>query len=91
MLFAPRFLKNIQLNPVSKGTAVRQLKIALNRYPGNHLNTDDDAFDGSTKTVVENWQHNRGQKKDGVVDMVTWYWIHAPHIPPDKVPDLHPN
>jgi hypothetical protein len=89
MLFAPRFLKNLQLNPVSKGTAVRQLKHALNQYQGNNLDTTNDTFDKPTNDVVINWQHNRSQREDGIVDMVTWYWIHAPHIPPDGVPKLH--
>jgi peptidoglycan hydrolase-like protein with peptidoglycan-binding domain len=89
MLFAPR-LEQEDLRQGSDGTAVRQLKVALNRFPGNSFNTDDDAFDTRTKTVVQNWQDHRGQRVDGIVDRVTWYWIHAPHIPPDKVPNLHP-
>jgi GH25 family lysozyme M1 (1,4-beta-N-acetylmuramidase) len=91
MLFAPRFLKNLQLNPVSKGTAVGQLKHALNQYQGNNLDTTNDTFDKDTHDAVRNWQGHRFQRDDGIVDMVTWYWIHAPHIPPDKVPKLHPN
>jgi hypothetical protein len=37
MLFAPRFSQDLKLG--SKGTAVRQLKFALNQFPGNQLDT----------------------------------------------------
>jgi N-acetyl-anhydromuramyl-L-alanine amidase AmpD len=86
MLAAPPFSTNLKLD--SKGKAVRQLKHALNKFPPNHLKTSDDRFDKATKDAVENWQSHRRQNVDGVVDMVTWFWIHAPRdINP---PNLHP-
>jgi GH25 family lysozyme M1 (1,4-beta-N-acetylmuramidase) len=86
MLAAPAFSKDLKLG--SKGKAVRQLKHTLNRFPPNDLDTSGEVFDQATKKCVENWQKHRGQRVDGVVDMLTWYWMHAPkNVRP---PDLHP-
>jgi hypothetical protein len=38
---------------------------------------------------MRNWQDHRGQRIDGIVDLLTWYWIHAPSV--KQVPDLHPG
>jgi peptidoglycan hydrolase-like protein with peptidoglycan-binding domain len=87
MLAAPVFSETLKLG--SRGKAVRQLKHALNQFPPNNLDTNNEAFDQATKRTVENWQRHRGQHVDGVVDMLTWYWIHAPkEIRP---PNLHPK
>jgi peptidoglycan hydrolase-like protein with peptidoglycan-binding domain len=87
MLFAPRFSQDLKLG--SKGTAVRQLKFALNQFPGNQLDTNNAEFDQDTRKAVQNWQDHRGQRIDGIVDLLTWYWIHAPSV--KQVPDLHPG
>jgi hypothetical protein len=88
MLHAPNFSQTLKLN--STGTAVKQLKVALNRF-GNDLNTNEPVFDRKTEEVVKNWQAHRGQRLVpgvvGVVDMLTWFWIHAPSGHP---PELHP-
>jgi hypothetical protein len=87
MLGAPRLTTTLKLH--SKGKAVRQLKHALNKFPPNKLDTNNEVFDQATETIVKNWQEHRGQRVDGVVDMLTWSWIHAPKG--TKVPDLHPG
>lgn len=87
MLAAPAFSATLKVG--SRGKAVQQLKHALNKFPPNHLDTNNDAFDQATKRTVENWQRHRGQRVDGVVDMVTWYWIHAPKD--IRPPNLHPK
>jgi peptidoglycan hydrolase-like protein with peptidoglycan-binding domain len=87
MLAAPGFAGTLKLG--SKGKAVQQLKHALNKFPPTHLDTNNDAFDQATKQTVENWQRHRGQRVDGIVDMVTWYWIHAPKD--IRPPNLHPR
>lgn len=86
MLAAPVFSETLKLG--SKGKAVQQLKHALNKFD-NDLNTNNPDFDGDTKTVVKNWQHNRFQDDDGIVDMLTWYWIHSRMM--KHLPDLHPR
>jgi Putative peptidoglycan binding domain len=86
MLHAPNFSQTLKLN--STGTAVKQLKVALNLF-GNHLDTNNPLFDRQTEQVVKNWQEHRGQRLvDGTVDMLTWFWIHAPSGHP---PELHPT
>jgi GH25 family lysozyme M1 (1,4-beta-N-acetylmuramidase) len=87
MLFAPRFSQDLKLG--SKGRAVRQLKFALNKFPGNQLDTNNEEFKEDTRKAVRNWQDHRGQRIDGIVDLLTWYWIHAPSV--KQVPDLHPG
>jgi hypothetical protein len=41
---------------------------------------------------VRTWQRDRRQRDDGIVDMVTWYWMHVPKRA-DQIdfPDLHPR
>jgi hypothetical protein len=85
MLHAPNFSQTLKLN--STGKAVQQLKVALNKYPPNALDTSKPKFDPDTEKVVKNWQSHRGQRVDGVVDMLTWFWIHTPSGRPPK---LHP-
>jgi hypothetical protein len=89
MLHAPNFSQTLQLN--STGTAVKQLKVALNKF-GNQLDTDNPLFDRQTEQVVKNWQEHRGQRLvpgvAGVVDVLTWFWIHTPSGRP---PELHPG
>jgi murein L,D-transpeptidase YcbB/YkuD len=68
---------------------VRQLKFALNKFPGNQLDTNNAEFNQDTRKAVRNWQDHRGQRIDGIVDLLTWYWIHAPSV--KRVPDLHPG
>jgi hypothetical protein len=46
-------------------------------------------FGPETERVVRNWQKHRGQRVDGVVDMITWYWMHAPKD--IRPPNLHPR
>jgi peptidoglycan hydrolase-like protein with peptidoglycan-binding domain len=86
MLHAPMFSETLKEG--SKGKAVQQLKQALNRF-GNDLDTNNPNFGPDTKQVVKNWQKHRGQRVDGVVDMRTWYWMHAPEN--IKPPNLHPG
>jgi N-acetyl-anhydromuramyl-L-alanine amidase AmpD len=90
MLHAPNFSQTLKLD--STGTAVRQLKVALNQFSGNDLDTTKDRFDTETHDAVMNWQRHRGQRSaagvDGVVDMLTWFWIHTPSGHP---PELHPG
>jgi len=87
MLAAPVLSKTLKLG--SKGKAVRQLKHALNKFPPNDLDTNNEVFDQPTKDVVENWQDHRNQRVDGIVDVITWYWIHAPKDV--RPPNLHPG
>jgi hypothetical protein len=58
MLFAPRFSQDLKLG--SNGTAVRQLKFALNKFPGNQLDTNNAEFNQDTRKAVRNWQDHRG-------------------------------
>jgi peptidoglycan hydrolase-like protein with peptidoglycan-binding domain len=88
MLAAPVFSESLKQG--SKGKAVQQLKRALNRFPGNDLDTNNPNFGPDTKQVVRNWQAHRGQNDDGIVDMLTWYWIHVP-IENIEVPKLDPG
>jgi hypothetical protein len=40
---------------------VRQLKFALNKFPGNQLDTNNAEFNQDTRKAVRNWQDHRGQ------------------------------
>jgi len=86
MLAAPVFRTTLKLG--SKSEAVKQVKRALNKF-GNSLDTNNPGFGPVTEKVVKAWQAHRRQRVDGVVDMVTWYWVHAPDG--TTVPDLHPR
>jgi hypothetical protein len=86
MLHAPVFSETLREG--SKGKAVQQLKQALNKF-GNDLDTSNPNFGPETMRVVRNWQKHRGQRVDGVVGMLTWYWMHAPKD--IRPPNLHPR
>ncbi|MGH9197471.1 MAG: peptidoglycan-binding protein [Acidimicrobiia bacterium] len=89
MLGAPRFTRTLKLtSPMLKGEDVKQLKRALSVF-SRKLDPDNPTFGPTTKEVVVAWQKNRRQRADGIVDMVTWYWMHAPKG--TKVPNLHPG
>jgi hypothetical protein len=86
MLAAPIFPGTLKQG--SKGEDVKQLKRALSVFSGK-VHPDNPTFGPTTKEVVVTWQRNRRQRADGIVDMVTWYWMHAPKG--TKVPNLHPG
>jgi hypothetical protein len=89
MLAAPVFSGALEQG--SSGKAVQQLKQALNRL-GNELDTNNSDFGPKTFDVVRTWQSNRSQEDDGIVDMLTWYWMHIPKKPGEiDFPNLHPR
>jgi hypothetical protein len=51
--------------------------------------SDDAEFNQDTRKAVRNWQDHRFQRIDGIVDLPSWDWIHAPSV--KQVPDLHPG
>jgi peptidoglycan hydrolase-like protein with peptidoglycan-binding domain len=90
MLAAPRVSSSFRLVRGAQGERVKQLKRALNRF-GNQLDVNNPNFGPTTEDVVKAWQRHRGQRVDGVVDFLTWFWIHAPKATASDVPDLHPD
>jgi peptidoglycan hydrolase-like protein with peptidoglycan-binding domain len=89
MLAAPVFSQTLKSG--SRGKAVQQLKVALNKL-GNQLDAANPDFGAKTDEVVRTWQRNRRQRVDGIVDMVTWYWMHIPKKADEiEIPNLHPG